>query len=87
MEWPAVQLGGDWKDVREMARRLKKADQLSEKHKTLALEEYNTLYVAATRPIARLRGQDRILFPKIEEDPEMRAEPQHEGRDEVLQPA
>lgn len=65
LEFPAVMLGGDWKDVEKMAKRTEGAKRLSEKDQTLAIEEYNALYVAATRPIQTLRGEDRILFPEI----------------------
>lgn len=64
LEWPAVQLGADWKDVGAMGKRYRKAVSQSEKHKTLALEEWNALYVAATRSILRLRGHERICFPE-----------------------
>lgn len=66
MEWPAVVLGNDWKDVRAMYGRYRGAKKQSEKHVTLALEEYNALYVAATRPMLRLKGHDRIIHPVIE---------------------
>ncbi|MCW3784651.1 UvrD-helicase domain-containing protein [Defluviimonas salinarum] len=70
LEWPAVQLGSDWKDIDAMTGRYRKSLTQSDKHKTLALEEWNALYVAATRPIMRLQGHQRILFPKpkLEED-------------------
>lgn len=63
LEWPAVILGNDWKDARGMFGRYKEASRQSEKHKTLAIEEYNALYVAATRPMLRLAGHDRIINP------------------------
>ena len=70
LEWPGVQLGQDWKDVFQMGMRYRKAEKQSEKHKTLALEEWNALYVAATRPMLKLRGHERICFPEpdIEDD-------------------
>lgn len=71
MEWPAVRLGGDWKDVNALAGRWLGAQRKSEKHQTLVMEEYNTLYVAATRPMLRLQGHDRILFPKSQEEKEL----------------
>lgn len=71
MEWPAVKLGGDWKDVNGLAGRWLAAQKKSEKHKTLAMEEYNTLYVAMTRPIMRLQGHQALLFPKSQEEKEM----------------
>lgn len=70
LEWPGVLLGGDWKDVRMMTGRHRKALRQSEKHKTMALEEWNALYVAATRPIQGLRGHERVLFP----EPDLRDE-------------
>lgn len=71
MEWPAVRLGGDWKDVNGLAARWMGAQKKSEKHKTLVMEEYNTLYVAMTRPILRLQGHQSLLFPKSQEEKEM----------------
>ena len=65
LEFPVVMLGGDWKDVVKMAKRTEAAKNLSAKDQTLATEEYNALYVAATRPIQGLKGEDRILFPEI----------------------
>lgn len=70
LEWPAVVLGQDWKNVDKMLDRYTAATKLSAKHVTAAVEEFNALYVAATRPIARLRGETRILFPEPEEEPE-----------------
>lgn len=68
LEWPAVMLGADWRDVNALSKRYAKAEQKSAKHRTQAMEEFNALYVAATRPIVQLRGETRILFP--EPDPE-----------------
>lgn len=73
LEWPAVQLGGDWKDVKSMGKRYRKSLTQSESHKTLAIEEWNTLYVGATRAMVRLKGHDRICFPDL--DDEMDDEP------------
>lgn len=70
LEWPAVKLGRDWKDVDQMAGRYLKAQKTSDKHVTLAIEEYNALYVAATRPMRTLRGYERVLFPEDKAEPE-----------------
>lgn len=63
LEWPAVQLGADFKDITSMKGRYKKSRTQSAKHVTLAIEEWNTVYVAATRPMLRLQGHERILNP------------------------
>jgi len=63
MEWPAVVLGDDWKDIGAMRGRHRGAKKKSEKDVTLALEEWNALYVGATRAMVRLRGHERILNP------------------------
>lgn len=73
MEWPAVKMGGDWKDIKGLAGRWMGAQRMSEKHKTLVMEEYNAAYVAMTRPILRLQGHEKILFPKSEEEKEIEA--------------
>lgn len=56
LEWPGVQLGRDWKDLDEMRARWEKSRKMSAKHQTVAIEEWNALYVAATRPMIRLKG-------------------------------
>ncbi|MEP3668626.1 MAG: 3'-5' exonuclease, partial [Roseibium sp.] len=68
LEWPAVILGQDWKDADQMHDRYAAAEKQSAKHVTAAVEEYNALYVAATRPMLRLQGQQRILFPEPDEE-------------------
>ena len=64
LEWPAVQLGGDWKSIDSLTRRHRASCRKSEKHVTQAIEEWNALYVAATRPMVRLSGERPILFPE-----------------------
>lgn len=61
LEWPAVKLGGDWKDLTAMEARYRKSRKMSAGHQTLAIEEWNALYVAATRPMTRLVGLDALL--------------------------
>lgn len=63
LEFPAVVLGKDWKDISSMERRFDATKNQSAKANTQALEEWNALYVAATRPMARLKGLDRLLEP------------------------
>lgn len=70
LEFPGVLLGKDWKDVDSMRRRHKVAQRETAKHVTLAIEEWNALYVAATRPILRLQGIGPILAPKRDFDPD-----------------
>lgn len=71
LEFPGVFLGGDWKTVDTMQKRYKGAQRDSAKHVTLAVEEWNALYVAATRPIVRLQGLDRIMEPLREAEAEL----------------
>lgn len=68
MEWPGVRLGSDWKDVETMQARYKAAEKKSAKHMTLAMEEFNAFYVAATRAKLRLQGHEK-LFEKKPVDP------------------
>ena len=71
LEFPVVQLGDDWNTITEMKARLAKSEKMSAKQRTIAVGEWNALYVAATRAMNRLSGLDRILYP---EDPEAEAE-------------
>ncbi len=66
LEFPGVLLGGDWKDIDTMRMRHKVAQRETAKHVTLAIEEWNALYVAATRPMVRLQGLGRIMSPARE---------------------
>ncbi|MFG6082226.1 UvrD-helicase domain-containing protein [Paracoccus litorisediminis] len=86
MEWPAVVLGKDWKDRRQMMGRFLKAKKQSEKHQTLAVEEFNALYVAATRPIYRLEGHDRVINPPEPEYDEGGYDPRGAEGDRHWQP-
>lgn len=70
LEFPAVILGRDWRDVETMKARHITATKKSEKHATMAIEEWNAFYVASTRPILRLQGAMNLLQPsKTEKDP------------------
>lgn len=71
LEFPGVLLGNDWKDINQMQRRYKGSQRDSAKHVTLAIEEWNALYVAATRPILRLNGLNRIMEPRYEDEREL----------------
>ena len=68
LEFPAVVLGGDWKDIDAMRRRYKVAQRETAKHITLAVEEWNALYVASTRPFKRLQGIEKIMSTEREAD-------------------
>lgn len=59
LEFPRVTLGEDWKPVSQMRARYAKAAPGSPK--TLAMEEWNTLYVASTRAMVSLEGIAPIL--------------------------
>lgn len=72
MEWPGVRLGSDWKDLETMQGRYEMAQKKSAKHMTLAMEEFNALYVAATRAMLTLQGH-KPLFEKKPVDPIMSA--------------
>ena len=61
LEFPAVQLGKDWPEISAMERRFKMAESQSANHVTLAREAYNTLYVAVTRAMFRIKGHGRIF--------------------------
>jgi superfamily I DNA/RNA helicase len=63
LEFPAVALGRDWKDIDSLQRRFEVTKRESAKSNTQALEEWNALYVAATRPMVRLKGLDKLLEP------------------------
>lgn len=66
LEFPAVILGRDWRPVKDLMARYEKAKLKSEKHVTLAVEEWNAFYVAATRPILKLRGAEQLITPRQE---------------------
>lgn len=67
-EWLNVRLGGDFKDTFDLQERWIGARGRSEAHKVQALEEFNTLYVAATRPMQRLSGHERLIRDPMPED-------------------
>ncbi|MEW5423969.1 UvrD-helicase domain-containing protein [Amorphus sp. 3PC139-8] len=62
-EWPQVILANDWRSLPELQERHKKATTESPAAVTAALEEWNLLYVAATRAIGRTDRLERILSP------------------------
>jgi F-box protein, helicase, 18 len=64
LEWPAVQLGRDWKDLGEMQARWEGSRKMSAKHQVVAMEEWNALYVASTRAMIRLKGLSHDFLPK-----------------------
>lgn len=66
LEFPAVVIGRDWKDIDSMRWRHVAAQRETGKAVTLAIEEWNALYVAATRPILRLGGLRAIFGPDVE---------------------
>jgi hypothetical protein len=59
LEFPRVTLGGDWKPLAQMHARYAKASPGPQK--TLAMEEWNALYVASTRAMVTLEGLDAIM--------------------------
>lgn len=65
LEFPAVILGRDWKDIDSMQKRFEMARKESTKATTMAVEEWNALYVASTRPMVRLKGLDKLLDPPV----------------------
>jgi superfamily I DNA/RNA helicase len=77
LEFPVVQLGDDWNTITDMKARLAKSEKLSAKQRTIAVGEWNALYVAATRAMNRLSGLDRIMYP---EDPDAEADAGRETR-------
>lgn len=59
LEFPRVQLGEDWKPFSQMRQRYEKASPGAQK--VMALEEWNTLYVASTRAMVSLEGLDALF--------------------------
>lgn len=59
LEFPRVTLGEDWKPLSQMKKRYEKASPGAQK--LLALEEWNTLYVAATRAMVSLEGLEELM--------------------------
>ena len=55
LEWPAVKMWGDFKDLETLEGDYHKACDMSPQHAQRALEEWNLTYVAATRAMLRLR--------------------------------
>lgn len=63
-EFPYVKLGEDWKTVPEMQKRWAKSRSKSERDETLALEDFNVLYVAVTRAESKVYGLTPLLQDK-----------------------
>ena len=61
LEFPSVTLGADWKPIETMRIAYKKSAEKSQKHRSIAIGEWNALYVAATRAITKLDGLDPIM--------------------------
>lgn len=81
LEFPVVKLGDDWNNITEMKARLAKSESQSTKQRTVAVGEWNALYVASTRAMNRLTGLDRIMNPEdldadLEADKSSRAQPE-----------
>jgi hypothetical protein len=53
--------------VEELQENYSKAKTKSAKDVTLAIEAFNVLYVAATRPIQRLRGAEKYLDARVDQ--------------------
>lgn len=66
-EFPFVMLGDDWRGLDDMRKRWEKARRTSPREEVLALEEYNALYVAATRAQVKVYGLEPLL--RTEEAP------------------
>lgn len=66
LEFDAVQLAEDWPEMSALDARYKSSKDKSAKHMTLALESYNTLYVAATRAKLRCKGYSRIFDGEVQ---------------------
>lgn len=54
LEWPAVKMWGDFKDLETLEQDYYKACDMSPQHAQRALEEWNLTYVAATRAMLKL---------------------------------
>lgn len=67
LEAPNVRMGNDFEDLVELRDRYEKSAAKSEKHAVRAAEEFNLVYVAATRGMLRTLNVMRILKPV--EDP------------------
>lgn len=61
LEWPAVKIWSDFKPVDKMVSRYNNALGVSDSAITAASEEWNTLYVAATRSIARVDMEPKMM--------------------------
>lgn len=68
-EWPIAFLGGDWPTIPEMMQRWNTAKNGSASEEQAALEDFNGLYVAATRGQTACVRHERILFPEVEKEP------------------
>lgn len=63
-EFPFVKLGADWSNTDDMLDRWEKARTVSKNQETLALEEYNALYVAYTRASVKGYGLKKLIGEK-----------------------
>lgn len=63
-EFPYVKLGDDWKTIPEMKKRWQKTREKSAREETLALEDFNVLYVAVTRAESKVYGLEPLLEAK-----------------------
>lgn len=70
-EWLGARLGGDFKPMNELRKRIRAAKNESATAATAAIEELNVLYVAATRGQRRLDGHEQYLFPVPKEKREL----------------
>jgi superfamily I DNA/RNA helicase len=61
LEFGHVKMAGDWTPLSEMAEKLEKAQAVSAHRLVQARQEYNVLYVAFTRAIARVEGASELL--------------------------
>lgn len=67
LEWSQVALGADWAPLAVLRQRYDKALTTSARDVTAALEEFNTLYVAATRAMHGLHRIAPLLMRRPEE--------------------
>jgi superfamily I DNA/RNA helicase len=59
LEFPRISLGGDWKPMSQMKKRYESSKPGTQR--IMAMEEWNTLYVASTRAMVSLDGLDKLL--------------------------
>lgn len=76
LEAPAVRMGDDWSDIVALKKRHKKAQEKSDKHVTLVEEEFNLLYVAATRAMQQISQLHPLINPDPKPDPDFQMDSQ-----------